>query len=181
MRTNLSHLIEERAGSHPDSPALTFKQETLSYDALWTQVRGVAAGFGELGVAREQRVAVYLDKRIETVAAIFGASAAGAAFVPVNPLLRPAQVGHIMRDCGVRVLVTSPQRLALMRDELASCPTIEDVVLVGAGIEEEEPPAHYWVHGWERLRGSDHAVPTPNVNDLDIAAIIYTSGKHGQP
>jgi acyl-CoA synthetase (AMP-forming)/AMP-acid ligase II len=91
MRTNLSHLIEERAGSHPDSPALTFKQETLSYDALWTQVRGVAAGFGELGVAREQRVAVYLDKRIETVAAIFGASAAGAAFVPVNPLLRPAQ------------------------------------------------------------------------------------------
>ncbi len=181
MRTNLSHLIEERAGSHPDSPALTFKQETLSYNALWTQVRGVAAGFGELGVAREQRVAVYLDKRIETVAAIFGASAAGAAFVPVNPLLRPAQVGHILRDCGVCVLVTSPQRLALMRDELASCPTVLDVVLVGAGIEEEEPPAHYRVHGWERLRGSDHAVPTPNVNDLDIAAIIYTSGSTGRP
>ena len=139
MRTNLHHLIEDRARSHPDSPALTFKQETLNYDALWTQVRGVAAGLGELGVAREQRVAVYLDKRIETVAAIFGASAAGAAFVPVNPLLRPAQVGHILRDCDVRVLVTSPERLALMRDELASCPTVENVVLVGARIEEGEP------------------------------------------
>ena len=155
MRTNLHHLVEHAARSHPDSPALTFKKETLNYDALWTQVRGVAAGLRELGVAREQRVAVYLDKRIETVVAIFGASAAGAAFVPVNPLLRPAQVGHILRDCDVRVLVTSPERLALLRDELTSCPTVEDVVLVGAGIEEAEPSAHYRVHGWEQLRGSD--------------------------
>src|SRR4051794_26306776 len=142
MRTNLSHLIEDRARSHPDSPALTFKQTTLNYEALCTQVRAVAAGLGELGVAREQRVAVLLDKRIETVAAIFGASAAGAAFVPVNPLLRPAQVGHILRDCDVRLLVTSSERLALLRDELASCPTIEHVVLVGARIQEGEPAAH---------------------------------------
>ncbi len=147
MRTNLHHLVEHRARSHPDSPALTFKKETLNYDALWTQVHGVAAGLRELGVVREQRVAVFLDKRIETVAAIFGASAAGAAFVPVNPLLRPAQVGHILRDCDVRVLVTSPEHLALMRDELASCPTVEDVVLVGAGIEEAEPFAPYRAHG----------------------------------
>ena len=152
MRTILHHLIEHRARSHPDSPAVTFKQETLTYDALWTQVQSVAAGLGELDVARDQRVAVFLDKRIETVAAIYGASAAGAAVVPVNPLLRPMQVGHILRDCDVRVLVTSLQRLALMRDELASCPTIEHVVLVGARIEQEEPPAHYEVHGWERLR-----------------------------
>jgi acyl-CoA ligase (AMP-forming) (exosortase A-associated) len=181
MRTNLHHLIEDRARSHPDSPAVTFKQETLTYDALWTQVRSVAAGFGELGVAREQRVAVFLDKRIETVAAIYGASAAGAAFVPVNPLLRPAQVGHILRDCDVRVLVTSAERLALIRDELASCPTVDDVVLVGAGIEEGEPSSHYRVSGWEWLRGSDRAAPTPNVIDLDIAAIFYTSGSTGRP
>lgn len=181
MRTNLHHLIEDRARSHPDSPALTFKQQTLTYDELWAQVRSVAAGFGDLGMVRGQRVAVFLDKRIETVAAIYGASAAGAAVVPVNPLLRPAQAGHILRDCEVRVLVTSSERLALMRDELASSPTIEHVVLVGARIEDEEPTAHYSVHGWERLRGSVHAVPTPNISDLDLAVIIYTSGSTGRP
>jgi non-ribosomal peptide synthetase component F len=158
-----------------------FKQETLDYDALWTQVGGVAAGLAELDVAGEQRIAVFLDKSIETFAAIFGAWASGAAFVSVNPLLRPAQVGHILRDRDVRVLVTSPERLALMRDELESCPTIDDVVLVGARIEEGEPPAHYRVHGWERLRGSDHAAPTPNVIDLDITAILYTLGSTGRP
>src|SRR3954462_11013986 len=103
MRTNLHHLIEDGARSHPDSPALTFKQETLDYDSLCTRVRDVAAGLGELSVTREERGAVFLDKRTETVEAIFGASAAGAVFVPVNPLLRPAQVGHILRDCDVRL------------------------------------------------------------------------------
>jgi acyl-CoA ligase (AMP-forming) (exosortase A-associated) len=181
MRTNLHHLIEDRARSHPDLPALTFKQETLNYDELCTQIRGVAAGLGELGVAREERIAVYLDKRIETVVAIFGTSAAGAAFVPVNPLLRPAQVGHILRDCDVRVVVTSPERLALLRDELTSCPTVENVVLVGARSEEGESAAHYRVHGWEQLRGSDHPAPAPSVIDLDIAAILYTSGSTGRP
>lgn len=181
MTTNLHHLIEDRARSHPDSPAVTFKQETLTYDELWSRVRSVAAGFGQLGVAREQRVAVFLDKRIETVAAIYGASAAGAAVVPVNPLLRPAQVGHILRDCGVRVLVTSPERLALMRHELASCPTIEHIVLVGTRLEDEEPTAHYQVHGRERLLGSDRAAPGPTVADSDIAVIIYTSGSTGRP
>ncbi|MFG1931673.1 acyl-CoA ligase (AMP-forming), exosortase A system-associated [Mycobacterium sp. NPDC048908] len=181
MRTNLHHLIEDRARSHPNSPALTFKRESLDYGALRTHVRGVAAGLGELGVAREERVAVYLEKRIETVVAIFGASAAGVAFVPVNPVLRPAQVGHILRDCDVRVLVTSAERLALLRDELASCPTVEDVVLVGAQSEDAEATAHYRVHGWDRLRGSDYPAHTPSVIDLDIAAILYTSGSTGRP
>lgn len=181
MRTNVHHLIEGRSRSHPDSPALTFKQQTLTYGALWTQVRSVAAGLAELGVTREQRVAVYLDKRIETVTAIFGASAAGAAFVPVNPLLRPAQVGHILRDCDVRVLVTSPERLALMRDELTSCPTVEDVVLVGTRIDQGEPALPYRVHGWERLGRSEQEAPVPSAIDLDIAAILYTSGSTGKP
>jgi acyl-CoA ligase (AMP-forming) (exosortase A-associated) len=181
MRTNLHHFIEDRARSHPDSPALTFKQDTLNYDALCTQIRGVSAGLRELGVAREERVAVYLDKRIETVVAIFAASAAGAVFVPVNPLLRSAQVGHILRDCDVRVLVTSPERLALLSDELTACPAVDNVVLVGTRFDEGEPAAHYRVHGWERLRGSDHPAPAPSVIDLDIAAILYTSGSTGRP
>jgi acyl-CoA ligase (AMP-forming) (exosortase A-associated) len=181
MRTNLHHLVEDRARSHPDMPALTFKKETLTYDALCTQITAAAAGLGELGVAREERIAVYLEKRIETVVAIFGAAAAGAAFVPVNPLLRPAQVGRILRDCDVRLLVTSAERLALLRDELTSCPTVQNVVLVGARSEKGEPATHYRVHGWEQLRGSDHPAPAPNVIDLDIAAILYTSGSTGRP
>ena len=77
-----------------------------------------AAGLRQLGLERGDRVGVYLDKRIETVVALFGTSAAGGVFVPINPLLRAHQVGYILADCGVRVLVTSPERLELLRDEL---------------------------------------------------------------
>ncbi|HEX2212076.1 MAG TPA: acyl-CoA ligase (AMP-forming), exosortase A system-associated [Mycobacterium sp.] len=181
MRTKLHHLIEESARLRPAAPALTFKKVTLDYDALWRQVRSVATGLRGLGVAREQRVAVYLDKRIETVAAIFGTSAADAAFVPVNPLLKPPQVGHILRDCGVRVLITSAERLALMRDELDRCPTVEHVVVVGSRSDEAQPQVHYRAHPWERLTGSDDAIPRSNVIDLDIAAVLYTSGSTGTP
>ncbi len=48
-----------------------------------------------LGLDRGDRVAVYLEKRLETIAALFGASAAGGVFVPVNPLLKAEQVAYI--------------------------------------------------------------------------------------
>ena len=54
--------------------------------------------------------------------ASFGAPAAGGVFVPMNPLLKPEQVAFIARDCDVRVLVTSPERLALLAPVLAECP-----------------------------------------------------------
>src|SRR5262245_61441228 len=100
----------ERAGDHA---ALSFGSAALSYAELAWQLAQFASGMRALGVERGERVAVYLDKRFETVVACFGAAAAGAAFVPVNPLLKAEQVGYILRDCNVRVLVTSAERYAL--------------------------------------------------------------------
>jgi acyl-CoA ligase (AMP-forming) (exosortase A-associated) len=182
MRTNLHDLVEERALSLPDSAALTFKNATLTYGELWAQVQDVAAGFIELGVGRGQRVAVYLDKRIETVTAIFGASAAGGVFVPINPLLRPAQVGHILRDCDVRVLVTTPDRLALMVDELAACAALEIIVLVGQRADKPESDGRLSIRSWEQLVAASGSGLDPVAGiELDIAAILYTSGSTGSP
>ena len=49
-----------------------------------------------------------------------------------------------MRDCGARVLVTSPERLALLRDELEECKSVEHVVLVG---QDPSPRAGQAIHG----------------------------------
>ena len=146
MRIQIHHLVAEAADAWPDAPALTFKDVTVTYARLWQEVGHFGAALSELGLGRGDRVAVYLDKRIETVTALFGASAAGGVFVPVNPLLRPKQVGYIMRDCDVRVLVTSPERLALLREELEQCKSVEHVVL--AGHEPLSPPrAGRAIHG----------------------------------
>ena len=184
MRTSLHHLVQERAASHGQAPALTFKKTTLSYTELWRQVSGVATGLAQLGLDREQRVAIFLDKRVETVAAIFGTSAAGGAFVPINPLLRERQVAYILSDCDVRVLVTSPERLDLLGKVLSACPNLEHIVLVDAATANVSVsrPVRCAIHQWSQLVTSERSVsPRSSAIDLDIAAILYTSGSTGKP
>ncbi|MBT5458929.1 MAG: AMP-binding protein, partial [Rhodospirillaceae bacterium] len=149
MTELLPDLVFQSALRTPDAPALSFGDKTLSYGELAGQIRQSAASFVRMGIGKSERVAIYLEKRLENVVAMFGAAAAGAVFVPVNPLLRPQQVRHILRDCNVRILVTSESRLASLSDILSDCPDLNSVVSV------DGPPAAELAHidglGWSDL------------------------------
>jgi acyl-CoA ligase (AMP-forming) (exosortase A-associated) len=176
----MSHLVHQllqrSAQRFGDAPALTHDGRSLSYAALDELVERVATGLLRFGVARGERVAFYLDKRFETVAVAFGAARAGAVFVPVNPLLRPEQVAHILRDCKVRVLVTSVERLSAMGEALAQCPDIRHVVHIGAGTGTDDSRLVPFDTLVAERGGSGH-----RVIDTDMAAILYTSGSTGRP
>jgi acyl-CoA ligase (AMP-forming) (exosortase A-associated) len=128
-------------------------------------------------------VAVYLEKRLETVCAIFAASAAGAVFVPVNPLLRAGQVGHVLADCEARVLVTSADRLVTLQQEVADTKSLGHVVLAGDAPDPADLPHRVPVSGWPAVRaGAAPADPAGSGGvDSDLAAILYTSGSTGLP
>ena len=85
MRTNLHHLLEQAADHHGQAPALTYKQSTVSYGELWRLTEKTGAGLATLGLSRDDRVGIYLDKRIETVAAVFGTSVASGSIRPGEP------------------------------------------------------------------------------------------------
>ncbi len=178
MHTRLHDILAASAARHGASPALTYKDVTLTYAQLWERATLVAGGLRRLGLRRDERVAVYLEKRVETVAAVFGVSAAGGVFVPINPLLRARQVAYILADCDVRVLVTSAERHALLRDDLAECPSLERVVLVGGDIGADQRRA---VARWDDLEGGEPASQDSEAIDVDMAAILYTSGSTGRP
>lgn len=175
--TRLHDLIRIAADRQADAPALTYGAETLAYDALAQAVERFASGLVDAGVQRGERVAIYLEKRFETVVASFGAPCAGAVFVPLNPLLKAEQVGFILRDCNVRVLVTSPARLATLADTLPDCPDLRLVVTT-----DEAPPGSSRLAqiGWRALLDAP-ARPGHRVIDTDMAAILYTSGSTGKP
>ncbi|MGL1832948.1 acyl-CoA ligase (AMP-forming), exosortase A system-associated [Rhodocyclaceae bacterium SMB388] len=175
----LHHLILASAERTPEASALTFGPDTLNYAELQRQTASFASGLIALGLARGERVAVYLDKRIETVAAFFGASAAGGVFVPVNPILKAEQVGYILQDCNVRVLVTSPERFATLADTLAHCHDLRHVVLTGSA-EPLPTLSGASVHGWSALCDTPPA-GGHRVIDTDMVAILYTSGSTGRP
>ena len=182
--TLLPELVAQSAQRTPNALALTSGAASLSYAALDTAMRQFAGGLIALGLARGERVAIYLEKRFETVIASFGAPAAGAVFVPVNPLLKAEQVAFILQDCNVRVLVTSPERLALMADALEQCHDLRDVVLTdlatGGSGSMESLPRHLVCTRWTDLLASPQR-PGHRVIDVDMAAILYTSGSTGKP
>ncbi|MFI7544398.1 acyl-CoA ligase (AMP-forming), exosortase A system-associated [Actinoplanes sp. NPDC049599] len=179
MRIRLHDLLAEAAGRSGDAPAVTFRDDTVSYAELWHRVRSAATGLRRLGLARGDRVAVYLDKRIETVTAVFATSAADGVFVPVNPVLRARQVAHILADCDARILVTTAERLATLRGELEQVKSLERVILVG-GTAAGTPADGYAVTSWEELPTAADPSPSAAI-DIDMAAILYTSGSTGKP
>lgn len=178
--TQLLHqLILASAERAPAAPALTLAAETRSYEALAGEISRFAAGLRALGLDRSERIGIYLDKRFETVTAFFGSAAAGGVFVPVNPILKAEQVGYILQDCNVRVLVTSPERFAALRDTLAQCHDLRHVVLTGDPAELPSLPGAS-VHRWGDLLAAP-AAAGHRVIDTDMAAILYTSGSTGRP
>jgi acyl-CoA ligase (AMP-forming) (exosortase A-associated) len=118
--------------------------------------------------------------------------------VPVNALLKPAQVAYILRDCGVRLLVTTRERLRQLGAELADCPALQTVLLVGpredgspvdtVPLWQRETPIRLaaWNEHINRRVGNEDAAP-PSAGsvapciDSDMAAILYTSGSTGKP
>jgi len=163
----------------PSAPALGYGGQSVDYGRLAGFIEGFAHGLLGLGLARGERVGIYLDKRIETVVASFGSMRCGAVMVPMNPLLKPEQVAFIANDCDVRVLVTSPERLALLAPVLGGCAALRHVVLVGAAPAAAAAGAPS-VHGWDDLLAAP-ATPGHRVIDTDMAAILYTSGSTGRP
>jgi len=181
MADLLHELILERAWSRPGDDALAYRDRALDYGTLAEAVARCAEGLVGLGVAAGERVAVYLEKRVETVVAIFGAAHAGAVFVPVNPLLKAPQVAHILRDCDVRVLVTSRDRLRALDQALPACPALRAVVLADAAGAEPGLAGGVRRLPWDALAQGDAGARLHRRIDADVAAILYTSGSTGKP
>ena len=178
----LPDLVSLSAERDPQAIALTSGKQSLTYGDLQDAVTRFASGLIGLGLQRGERVGIYLEKRFETVIASFGAPAAGGVFVPLNPLLKPEQVGYILGDCNVRVLVTSPERLKLLEGVLTGCPDLRQIVVVDA--KADLPSIGTLAcHRWDALLAAPHHSGNVGhrVIDADVLAILYTSGSTGKP
>lgn len=180
MTTLIHDLLIAAAEKRPPAQALGFRKAAVSYEALAAETAAVATALTAAGLAKQDRVAVCLPKRPETVSSIFGATMAGGVFVPVNPLLKAPQVGHILRDCAARVLVTTAQRASDLTNELANCPELRTVVFLDGPLPDTIRPNGRSVVAWQDfLFGGEGA--RHRVIDTDMASILYTSGSTGRP
>lgn len=176
--TLLHHLPLYAAERTPDAIALGIGEREMDYGTLARQIEHAAAGLAALGLQRGERLGLWLDKRPETVVAAFAAAAAGLILVPINPILKPEQVGHILRDCNVRLLLSNAARVATLHEERSRCPDLLHVLTIDPPAGESLPQP-----SWQDLlaAGADSGWQPPRLIDDDPVAILYTSGSTGLP
>jgi acyl-CoA ligase (AMP-forming) (exosortase A-associated) len=140
--------------------ALISRDAALTYTELDIAVGRLARGLLDRGARAGDRVATWLPKTVEACLMPLAAARAGLIHVPINPLLKPAQVGHIMDDSGATLVLTSKARAILLP-------------LSGALLFEEADARLAWQAG-------EGLTPSSAEPD-DLAAILYTSGSTGRP
>jgi len=173
------HTLRTSATRLPDQEALVHGSERLSYRDVTQRVEGLAQGLRAAGLGRCERVGIYLDPSVAQVISIFGVSKAGGTFVPINAVLMSDQVAHIIRDCGMKALITTPAKLASLAEVLPELNALEFIVLTGGPLPASSPlPAFSFDEFCSRE-------PDPKFQDenisKDLAAILYTSGSTGRP
>ena len=173
----LSRLVEEAALRDPGAPAVRCEGDTLSYEQLAGRVNGLARVLVGTGLARGQRVAVWLGKGPRVPVSFHGTFAAGGTLVPIDPKSPLDQVVGILRATGATHLVSEPERRDGVCRALAVCPEVTHVV--GLDSDEGVPvPCTPWTTIVGEAGDRPPAVP---LTELDPAYILHTSGSTGQP
>lgn len=173
------HLLRDSARTAPDKEALVHGDQRLSYREVARRTAGLAASLCSAGVKRGDRIGIYLEASVPQVISIFGVSQSEGVFVPINVLLHEDQVMHIARDCTMKVLITTPAKLATLAGVISQLPSLEFLVVVGRG---DLPEVRVPVFFFEDLCAAEPpAVWNETSIDKDLAAILYTSGSTGKP
>jgi amino acid adenylation domain-containing protein len=172
-------LLDRGVGLDPGKVALVCDARRLTYGEIGASTERIAAGLGELGVRRGDRVASCLENGVEAVLTLFGVLKAGAVFVPIGRTAKAQKLTRILDDCGA-VAIFADRRVRPVVDEaLSGSPGVKTLVLVG---EQDATPAPGGIAAvrFESLLASAGATPSSGI-DLDLAALIYTSGSSGHP
>jgi acyl-CoA synthetase (AMP-forming)/AMP-acid ligase II len=144
----------------------------VPWPALLDAAHGLARSLHAHGVQAGDRVAIYIEPSAAYATALFGAACAGCIAVPIHDKLRDAQVSHVLRDAGAKVVVTSAAKLTYLADSAQ--------VLAGCMVVLADAPAPSGTHNlaaWcARREGT-----LPTVAAGDLAVILYTSGSTGLP
>jgi len=157
----IHQLFEEQAALAPNAVAVVADDRTYTYRALDHAANRLAHVLRRLGVGRDTRVAVHLDRSAEFIISVLGILKAGGMYVPLARDYPLDRLRFMLMDSGATVVVThGPLPDGLRRQGLTVVDLRQDAALN------------------ETLPGS--APDVPSAAD-DLAYVMYTSGSTGQP
>ncbi|MCM3342854.1 amino acid adenylation domain-containing protein [Paenibacillus sp. MER TA 81-3] len=103
---SIPSLFEKQAEKTPDSLAIVCAEWQLTYRELEEQANRIAQWLRAHGVTAEDCVGVLMSRSPQLIAGLLGILKAGAAYVPIDPVLPEERIGGMIWDAGIQVLLT---------------------------------------------------------------------------
>lgn len=178
----LHDYLHATAARLPDKIALVCDGERITYAEIEASSNALAHALVRRGVARGDRVVIYADNTVQTVIAFWGVLKANAVTAIVNSQVRTDKLASLLNDCRATALVTDARHTATFAEAAAGSPHLRAVIISGA-IDQGRTAHLAQVSGWdEALAAEPHDTAPPRLNlDIDLAAIVYSSGTTGTP
>ncbi len=165
--TNLAHNLANTAQQHGDRPAVRLDDAVLSYSELLAEAQRVSRLLSARGVEPGERVALVLPNVPAFPILFYGAVAAGAVVVPMNPMLTAREIEYYLKDSGASIVFAWHG----MADEARKAADAFGVECTAVD------PADFA----EVLRQHEPAPDIVERENDDTVVLLYTSGTTGQP
>ena len=167
-------LLHNSVERDPGKVAIVDGKSEHTYEDLSRESDALAAALQDAGVAKGERVGILMDKYWEAIVAMLAATRIGAAFVNVNPMLKPPQVRYIAEDCDIRVMIGDSSKLDDMEPKTAERAFYRGEKPDSPGVSGELVDLAEVLHGGDKPKNV-------SVSEVDLATILYTSGSTGMP
>ena len=185
-RTTVVHNLEEVAARAPQSIAIDYYGSRMTYAELKREVEALAGYLQQrCGVAKGDRVLLYLQNSPQFVIAYYAVMRADAVVVPVNPMNRTEELRHYVSDSDATVAIAGHDVVAQL------APISLRKVIVAAYSDYLRTPTDLPVPDFVRISSADHSWkraieaglrPGPHTaGPEDLAVMPYTSGTTGKP
>jgi acyl-CoA synthetase (AMP-forming)/AMP-acid ligase II len=185
-RLNYATWVDALVGLYGDRTAFAldrpitypgFSGDVLSYRDVGRLVDRMAYALRTLGVRRGDRVGMITINRIEMAFVNFAAGKIGAIPVPMNFMLRPAEIDYIMQKAGAQLLIVDRTVFDTQIRDVGEVPSVKRWAMIG----EEEVPDPMVAMRDLMADAPDHVEPVLPDSDRDAALLFFTSGTTGFP
>jgi amino acid adenylation domain-containing protein len=173
----LHDYLIQSAARLPDKVALVSMGQRLTYAEIDARSNALANTLVARGVTRGDRVMIFADNTPETVVSFWAALKANAVAVIINPLTKADKLEYLLGDCRPAAFISDAHIAGVFTAPLGRSPHVKVAIISGKSVGDDPR----FLAFEDALRGDRSAPPTERNVDVDLAAIVYTSGSTGEP